>query len=439
MNIAVIGVGYVGLVSGVGFSEMGNSVICMDNNVEKIEKLNKGELTIYEPDLSFLLKRNVQRNCLFFTTNLKKAVQSSEIIFLALPTPPKVNGDVDLAYISEVIKQLSFLINAYKIIVIKSTVPVGTSEKAKEIISKITKFPFDVVSNPEFLREGIAINDFLKPDRVIIGTSSKRAEQIMINLYTPFVRQGNPIHIMDERSAEITKYAANSYLAMRITYMNEIANLCKRLEANIDHVRKGMGSDTRIGKDFLFPGVGYGGSCLPKDVQAFQKIAQNSDRELKILKAVSEVNDKQRILLVEKVKAYFNNNLSNKKIAIWGLSFKPNTDDIRESASLYTINALLEKGVKIIAFDPEAIEKTQFIYKDKIVFTSDCYEALKGVDALLILTEWSIFRIPDFGRMKKLMNRKVIFDGRNLYTLEQMRAQSYYYDSIGRKTIKNTE
>jgi UDPglucose 6-dehydrogenase len=435
MKIAVIGTGYVGLVSGTCFAETGNHVICVDNNAEKVNKLLNGELPIYEPGLELLFERNTRQGRLQFTTDLASAVKQSQIIFLALPTPPGEDGSADLSYVLGVASQLGKIIDEYKVIVDKSTVPVGTAEKVHAAIAAHAKVPFDVVSNPEFLREGVAVEDFLKPDRVVIGTSSQRAREIMQRLYEPYVRQGNPIIFMDERSAEMTKYAANSYLAMRISFMNEIANLCELVGADVDNVRKGMGSDKRIGPRFLFPGVGYGGSCFPKDVQALSLTARQYDYNFRILDAVMSVNYQQRHVLAEKIKDFYGNELSGKKIAVWGLAFKPNTDDIREAPALYIIEDLLKKGAVITAFDPEAMENTKKVLGDRISYAEDPYQALQGADALAIITEWSEFRNPDLEKMAAAMASKVIFDGRNLYSLDVMQQTGWYYASIGRRVI----
>lgn len=436
MNLAVIGTGYVGLVTGTCFAETGNNVICVDIDVSKVEKLRKGEITIFEPGLDVLFERNSKQGRLQFTTDVKEAVERAQIIFLALPTPPGEDGSADLSYIMGVAEQLSHLITDYKIIVDKSTVPVGTAEKVHAVIAKNTSETlFDVVSNPEFLREGVAVEDFLKPDRVVIGTNSEKARKLMKQLYEPFVRQGNPIYFMDERSAEMTKYAANSYLATRISFMNEIANLCEKVGANVDMVRIGMGSDSRIGKRFLFPGVGYGGSCFPKDVQALAKTARDFTYDFRILNAVMGVNDKQRYTLADKIKAYFGDDLSGRSIGIWGLAFKPNTDDIREAPALYTIETLLEAGAKVKAFDPEAMDNIRRYFGDRIELCKDQYEVLINADALAIITEWSVFRTPSFQVMKELMKHDVIFDGRNLYDLDAMAEHGFHYHSIGRESV----
>lgn len=435
MNIAVIGTGYVGLVTGTCFSEMGNNVICVDINEEKIRALGNGKLTIFEPDLDVLFERNVRHGRLTFTTNLKEAIDNSKVLFLALPTPEGEDGSADLSYVLNAAEDIGKIIDEYKVIIDKSTVPVGTAERVYEMVARHAKVEFDVVSNPEFLREGIAVEDFMKPDRVVVGTSSERAKKIMEQLYEPFVRQGNPILFMDERSAEMTKYAANSYLAARISFMNEVANLCELLGADVDMVRKGVGSDGRIGKRFLFPGIGYGGSCFPKDVKALAKAAEDVGYDMKILSSVIKVNERQRILMVKKMEDYFNGKLEGKKIAIWGISFKPNTDDIREAPSLYIINELLKKGAIVSVYDPEATENLRKTFRDRVEYGTEIYAPLSGADALMILTEWSVFRTPDFEKIASLMKRKVIFDGRNLYNIDQVSEHNFYYNSIGRKTV----
>ena len=437
MNIAVVGTGYVGLVTGTCFADTGNNVICVDNNIEKINKLNEGLLPIYEPHLDLLVKRNVDQKRLSFSTNLLEAVKKSKIIFLALPTPPEEDGSADLSYVLNVAHELGKIIDEYKVIVNKSTVPIKTAEKVKNAIKKNANVDFDVVSNPEFLREGFAIDDFKKPYRVVIGTSSEKAEKLMVELYQPFVRQGNPIMIMDEKSAELTKYAANSFLATKITFMNEIANYCEKVGADVDKVRKGIGTDARIGKSFLYPGIGYGGSCFPKDVLALKKAGKDIDYEFEIIDAVLSVNNKQKLSLVEKVINYFGDDLSNKTFALWGLAFKPETDDIREAPALYMIKALLKLGAKIISYDPEAMQNVKELIGDEIQYVDNSYEALRNVDALLIATEWSAFRNPDFDKMQKLMKSPIIFDGRNLYDLETMNSKSFFYQSIGRATVNN--
>ncbi len=437
MKLAVVGTGYVGLVTGTCFAEMGNHVVCIDIDADKVKRMQAGEVPIYEPDLDILFERNTAQGRLHFTTDLKEGIADAEIIFLALPTPPGGDGSADLSFVMDVARQLSGMITDYKIIVDKSTVPVGTAEKVHNILAeKLDPSLFDVVSNPEFLREGVAVDDFMKPDRVVVGTSSEKAREKMRRLYEPFVRQGNPIIFMDERSAEMTKYAANSYLAARITFMNEIANLCEKLGANVDMVRVGMGSDTRIGKRFLFPGVGYGGSCFPKDVQALAKAAAETDYDFRILNSVMQVNQDQKGVLVDKILRYFGGDIQGKNIAIWGLAFKPETDDIREAPAITIIRSLLEKGAKIKAFDPEAMDNIRKLFGDAIELVSNQYDALDGADALAIITEWGAFRNPDFEEMKKRMNKKVIFDGRNVFSLEIMEEQGFDYESIGRPVLR---
>ncbi len=437
MKIAVVGTGYVGLVSGTCFSETGNEVTCIDIDKSKVEKLRSKELTIYEPGLEVIFKRNVDAGRLHFTTDLKEGIKNAEIIFLALPTPPGADGSADLKYILGVAKDLSNLITDYKVIVDKSTVPVGTAEKVRDILAqKLSADHFDVVSNPEFLREGVAVDDFLKPDRIVIGTSSERAKEVMSRLYKPFVRQGNPIYFMDERSAEMTKYAANSYLAARISFMNEIANLCDRVGADVDKVRLGMGSDNRIGKRFLFPGVGYGGSCFPKDVQALEKTASDNEYDFKILKSVMEVNRKQKDVAFEKLFNFYDGKIKGKTIAVWGLAFKPNTDDIREAPALFLIDALLKAQAKVKVFDPEATENVKAIYNDKLEYGRNQYDVLDNCDALMIMTEWGVFRNPDFDFIKSQLGKGLLFDGRNLFDPHEMISKGFNYVSIGRPTNK---
>ena len=435
MNIAVVGTGYVGLVSGTCFAEMGNKVICVDINEQKVKQLQNGEVPIYEPQLELLFNRNIREERLFFTTSLADAIAEAEVIFLALPTPPGEDGSADLSYILGVADDLGKILDHYCIVVDKSTVPVGTAEKVNAAIAKNAKVEFDVVSNPEFLREGYAVDDFLKPDRVVIGTTSERAKKVMNDLYKPFTRQGNPIYFMDEKSAELTKYAANSFLATKISFMNEIANLCELLGADVDSVRIGIGSDSRIGKRFLFPGIGYGGSCFPKDVKALIKSSNDAQYDFQILKAVEEVNEKQKTILLPKIKKYFNNELKGKKIAVWGLAFKPNTDDIREAPAHYIIRDLINLGATIHAFDPEAMKTTEKVFKNEITYGNNYYEILENADALVIATEWSVFRNPDFDKIQSLLKNKVIFDGRNLFESEKLEELGFQYYSIGRKSI----
>jgi len=436
MKLAVVGTGYVGLVSGTCFAETGNQVVCIDIDAEKIEKMKNGHVPIYEPGLEAMFERNTKAGRLTFTTDLKEGIKDAEIIFLALPTPPGEDGSADLSYILGVANELSFIIKDYKVIVDKSTVPVGTAAKVTAaLVNNLDSDLFDVVSNPEFLREGVAVDDFMKPDRVVIGTNSEKATAIMKRLYEPFVRQGNPIIFMDEKSAEMTKYAANSFLATKISFMNEIANLCELTGADVDNVRIGIGTDTRIGKRFLFPGVGYGGSCFPKDVQALAKTANENNYDFKILNSVMEVNQLQKQILSTKILNYYNNNIEGKTFAIWGLAFKPNTDDIREAPALYIIENLLAKGAKVKAFDPEAMENVKGVFGDKITFLEDPYEALVDADALAIITEWQLFRTPSFKVIKELLKEPIIFDGRNLYDLERMKENGFHYESMGRQSI----
>ncbi|MBP9925478.1 MAG: UDP-glucose/GDP-mannose dehydrogenase family protein [Cyclobacteriaceae bacterium] len=435
MKIAVVGTGYVGLVTGTCFSETGNTVTCIDIDAEKVKKLNSGKITIYEPGLELLFERNLKQGRLSFTTDLKQGIANAQIIFLALPTPPGEDGSADLKYILGVAKDLGPLLKDYTIIVDKSTVPVGTADRVKENIAAGTSVEFDVVSNPEFLREGVAVDDFMKPERVVIGTSSARAKKIMETLYAPFVRQGNPLVFMDERSAELTKYAANSFLATKISFMNEIANLCELVGADVDSVRKGIGTDSRIGKRFLFPGIGYGGSCFPKDVQALAKSSSDVKYDFRILEAVMEVNEDQKTRLIPRIKDFYKGDLKGKVFAVWGLSFKPHTDDIREAPALYNIEELLNAGAIVKAHDPESMENVKRLLGDKIEFTDTPYDAAKGADAIFIATEWPEFRTPDFEKLIAGLKHKVIFDGRNLYDLAQMKELGFTYFSIGRETI----
>ena len=435
-KIAVIGTGYVGLVTGTCFAETGNQVICVDNNAAKVAMMRNGEIPIYEPHLDVLFERNIKANRLVFTTDLFEGIKDAEIIFLALPTPPGEDGSADLSYILGVAEELGKIITDYKVVVDKSTVPVGTAEKVRLAMAKNATVDFDVVSNPEFLREGFAVDDFMKPDRVVIGTSSDRAKKTMDQLYKPFVRQGNPIIFMDEKSAELTKYAANSFLATKITFMNEIANFCELVGADVDKVRIGIGSDERIGKRFLFPGIGYGGSCFPKDVQALVKSGNEYNFSFEILKSVMTVNEEQKTVIIPKIKNFFRGDLKGKKIALWGLAFKPDTDDIREAPALYIIDALVDAGATITAFDPEAMPNVQGVIGDKITYASNEYEALENADALVVCTEWGIFRNPDFDKIANLLKDKVIFDGRNLFDLNEMNERGFYYSSIGRSIVE---
>ncbi len=434
-KIAVVGTGYVGLVTGTCFAETGNHVVCVDIDAKKVERMRNGEIPIYEPHLDVLFERNIKANRLSFTTNLEEGIKDAEIIFLALPTPPGEDGSADLRYILGVADDLGKILTDYKVIVDKSTVPVGTAEKVHAAIAKNATVEFDVVSNPEFLREGFAVDDFMKPDRVVIGTSSERAEKVMEQLYKPFVRQGNPIIFMDEKSAELTKYAANSFLATKITFMNEIANFCELVGADVDKVRIGIGSDDRIGKRFLFPGIGYGGSCFPKDVQALVNSGNENGFSFEILKAVMNVNEEQKTVLFPKMLNFFRGDLKGKKIALWGLAFKPDTDDIREAPALYMIDALVNAGASVCAYDPEAMKNVQGLIGDKITYAENEYTALENADALLICTEWGVFRNPDFDQIGSLLKDKVIFDGRNLFEVQEMNEKGFYYSSIGRTAI----
>lgn len=435
MNIAVVGTGYVGLVTGTCFAETGNNVICVDIDKEKVEKMKSGVVPIYEPHLDTLFERNIKAGRLKFTTDLLSGIESAQIIFLALPTPPGEDGSADLSYVLGVASELGKIIKNYKVIVDKSTVPVGTAEKVHAAVAKNAMVDFDIVSNPEFLREGFAVDDFMKPDRVVVGTSSAKARNLMEELYKPFVRSGNPIIFMDEKSAELTKYAANAFLATKITFMNEIANFCEKVGADVDMVRIGIGSDARIGKRFLFPGIGYGGSCFPKDVSALHKSGKDFGYDFGIINEVMRVNEKQKLRLIEKVKKHFNNELKGKHFAMWGLAFKPDTDDIREAPALYMIDELINAGATVSVFDPEAMPNVKKVVGDKIKYAEDEYVTLEGADALLIATEWSEFRTPDFTKIASLLKSKLIFDGRNLYDLNTMKKNGFIYHSIGRETI----
>ncbi len=436
MKIAVVGTGYVGLVSGTCFAETGNHVTCIDIDEKKVAKLKNKQITIYEPGLEVLFERNVRQGRLDFTTDLAEGIKDAKIIFLALPTPPGEDGSADLKYVLKVAEDLGPLLEDFTVIVDKSTVPVGTAEKVTAKIRETAKVDFEVVSNPEFLREGVAVEDFMKPDRVVVGAESEKSIKLMEQLYAPYVRQGNPVIFMDVRSAELTKYAANSFLATKITFMNEIANMCELLGADVDKVRKGIGTDARIGKRFLFAGIGYGGSCFPKDVQALAKSATEVNYDFKILNSVMDINAGQKQKMIAPLMAYFGGDLSGKTIAVWGLAFKPYTDDIREAPALENIKILLDAGAQVKAYDPEAMENVKEQYDYNIQFAKDEYEALEGADALMIMTEWPIFRTPEFDRMKKALKNHVIFDGRNLYELNQMEEQGFEYYSIGRRTVK---
>lgn len=439
MKLSVIGTGYVGLVTGTCFADSGNHVICVDNNPAKLEVLRRGEVPIYEPGLEVLFKRAIREKRISFTDSLEDAVKGSDIIFLCLPTPPGADGQADLTSVLQVAEQIGDLIDEYKVIVNKSTVPVGTADKVRAVIEARTSVPFDVVSNPEFLREGAAVPDFQKPERVVVGASSERAAQLMRELYEPFVRSGNPIIIMDERSSEMTKYAANGFLATKITFMNEIANICERVGADVDSVRRGIGSDSRIGKRFLFAGIGYGGSCFPKDVQALHFTARENEYDFRILDSVMKVNDDQKLSIVEKIKKHYDNQVEGLTFGVWGLTFKPETDDIREAPSLYIIRDLIEMGVKIKAYDPEGratfAEAVGKEISDQVDYVEDQTAALDGSDALIICTEWNEFRRPDFDKFRTLLKKPVIFDGRNLYDLDRMEALGVTYYSVGRRIV----
>jgi len=435
MKIAVVGTGYVGLVTGTCLAETGNQVICVDINEQKVNMMKEGQLPIYEPGLEILFQRNISEDRLQFTTNLADAIADAKIIFLALPTPPGGDGSADLSYVLGAAKDIARLVKDYKVIVTKSTVPVGTADKVKAVLNENTTVECAVVSNPEFLREGVAVDDFMKPDRVVVGTMDERARKLMAELYAPYVRQGNPVIFMDERSSELTKYAANSFLATKISFMNEVANLCELVGADVDMVRRGIGADDRIGKRFLFSGIGYGGSCFPKDVQALAKSAEENKYDFKILNAVMDVNGIQKKILVKKLRDYYKEGLKGKKFALWGLAFKPETDDIREAPSLYIIDELLKNGAEVVAFDPAGMPNVKKLLGDKISYAAGRYEALDGADALLIITEWSVFRTPDFDLIKEKLKAPVIFDGRNLYDLERVKECGFYYNSIGRKVV----
>ncbi len=440
MKISVIGTGYVGLVSGTCFAESGNEVICIDINADKVKKMKNGQIPIYEPGLEALFHRNIKANRLQFSTDLQKGVQHGEIIFLALPTPEDEDGSADLSYVMGVAEKIGEILekseaNNYKIIVNKSTVPVGTAEKVTDVIKSKTSKEFDVVSNPEFLREGFAVDDFMKPERVVIGTESPKAQETMKRLYAPFVRSGNPILMMDQRSSEITKYASNSFLAMKITFMNEIANFAERVGADVDKIRIGMGTDSRIGKRFLFPGIGYGGSCFPKDVKALYKTGKDHNYDFKLLESVINVNEKQRRSLIPKVLRQFDNNLQGKKIAMWGLAFKPETDDIREAPALYMIQDLLDAGADLHVFDPEAMDNIRNKFGDQLSYGKNMYEVVNDANALIVSTEWNVFRSPDLNKVKELMKNPVVFDGRNVYQSDEMAQNGFTYYSVGRKAV----
>ena len=434
MKVCVIGTGYVGLVAGTCLAEMGNNVICVDNDLKKLEQLEQGIVPIYEPGLEELIKVNVAENRLSFTNDLKSAVQNSLVCFIAVGTPQGEDGSADLKYVYQVAESIGEAINGYKVIVDKSTVPVGTAEKVTEIIKSKTNEEFDVVSNPEFLKQGAAVDDFLKPDRVVIGSNSHRATEIMQDLYSPFLRTGNPVIIMDVKSAEMTKYAANSFLAVKISYANEIANICEKVGANAEMVRIGMCSDKRIGSQFLFPGLGYGGSCFPKDVKALLKTAKDNNCDYQLLQAADDVNKRQRQIFIQKILKRFGENLAGMTFAIWGLAFKPKTNDMREAPAITIINALLKRGAKIQAYDPKAFDCAQFYFGDKITYSKSAYDALSGADCMLLLTEWNEFRRPDFDKIKELLKNPIIFDGRNQYNAERLKQRGFEYYCVGRNS-----
>lgn len=438
MKVAVIGTGYVGLVTGTCFAEMGNTVRCVDIDQAKVDSLKRGMVTIYEPGLEEIFKQNIEQGRLHFTTSLKQGISGAEVIFLALPTPPGADGAADLSFVLGVADELGPLLKEYVVIVDKSTVPVGTAERVRERISRTTKTLFDVVSNPEFLREGCAVNDFMQPDRIVVGTGSKRAQKVMAELYEPFTRQGSPLMFMSERSAEITKYAANTFIAMKISFMNEISNLCERLGADVDSVRDGIGADERIGKKYLQAGIGYGGSCFPKDVEALQHIAHENEFDFRLVQAVNQVNARQKQHLVNKINAYYKGKIEGKTFALWGLAFKPETDDVREAPALEIIRGLTAAGAHVKAYDPEAMPNVKKFHADipNLSFAKNEYDALKDADALIIATEWGMFKEPDFAKMKKLLKAPTIFDGRNLYNTESMQKTGFYYNSIGRKVVE---
>lgn len=436
MKISVIGTGYVGLVAGTCLAEMGNDVVCVDNNIEKIKQLREGKVPIYEPGLEELIKINILENRLSFTDDLDYAIKNSLICFIAVGTPQGEDGSCDLTAVFKVAESIAKSMNEYKVIVNKSTVPVGTAQKVKEIISAITPYQFDVVSNPEFLKQGAAVDDFLKPDRVIIGSNSQKATEIMQEVYSPFLRTGNPVIVMDIESAEMSKYASNSFLAAKISFINEMANICEKVGADIEQVRIGMSTDKRIGGQFLFPGLGYGGSCFPKDVKALVRVAEDNGFEASILSAVDKVNKDQRNLFINRIMAYYNNDIKGKTFALWGLAFKPRTNDMRESPAIAIVNALLQKGAVIKAYDPKAMEEARSILGDIIKYSQSSYEALEGADAMILATEWNEFRRPDFDKIKKLLKKPVIFDGRNQYDPKRMKDRGFDYFSIGKMPIK---
>lgn len=435
MNIAIVGTGYVGLVTGTCLADFGNHVVCVDIDQKKVDMMRNGQVPIYEPGLEEVFSRNVKAQRIEFTTDIQDALNHSDVIFLALPTPPGEDGSADLSYVIGVAEKIGELMTSYKVIVNKSTVPVGTADRVREVISSKTTIDFDVVSNPEFLREGYAVQDFMQPSRVIVGTSSEKALEIMNRIYKPLTEDGIPVIAMDEKSSELTKYAANSFLATKITFMNEVANFCELVGADVDKVRLGMGSDDRIGNRFLFPGIGYGGSCFPKDVKALVKSGKQENYQFKVLEAVEEVNQDQKIILIPAIKEYFKGNLKGKRIALWGLSFKENTDDIREASSLDMIEELLREGASIVAYDSAAMENVKQVLGDKISYGEDMYAVLEDADALLIATEWSEFRNPKFEIIADKLKNKAIFDGRNLYEPKRLEEKGFFYKSIGRQTV----
>ena len=439
MRISVIGTGYVGLVAGACLADMGNNVICIDNNLEKLKQLEAGSIPIYEPGLEELVKSNVLENRLAFSSDLDTAVKESEVCFIAVGTPQGEDGSCDLQYVLKVAEQIAKAMNGYKVIVDKSTVPVGTAEKVTALIKANTIYPFDVVSNPEFLKQGNAVDDFLHPDRVVIGSNSDKATAIMQEIYSPFFRTGNRVVVMDVKSAEMTKYAANSFLATKISFMNEIANLCEKVGADAEMVRVGITTDSRIGNKFLFPGLGYGGSCFPKDVKALIKTGNENNCDMAIISAADNTNKKQRSLFIEKITKRFGQNLTGVNFAVWGLAFKPKTDDMREAPAITIINELLAMGAKVKAFDPKAVESAKFHFADRITYSKNAYEALEGADALLLLTEWNEFRRPDFEKVKSLMNKPIIFDGRNQYNMERMIEKGFEYQQIGKISAKSQD
>ena len=433
MQITVIGTGYVGLVAGACLADMGNDVICIDNNLEKLEQLKNGIIPIYEPGLEELVKSNVMENRLSFSSDIDSAVKQSQVCFIAVGTPQGEDGSADLQYVFQVAESIAKSMNGYKVIVDKSTVPVGTAEKVTNIIKENTTHPFDVVSNPEFLKQGNAVDDFLHPDRVIIGSNSDKATLIMQEIYSPFFRTGNRVIVMDVKSAEMTKYAANSFLATKISFMNEIANLCEKVGADAEMVRVGISTDSRIGNKFLFPGLGYGGSCFPKDVKALIKTGLENGMDMSIISAADNINKKQRKLFIEKITKHFGNDLSGKTFAVWGLAFKPKTNDMREAPAITIINALLDMGARVKGFDPKAMESAKFIFKDRITYSKNAYDTIENADALLLLTEWNEFRRPDFDKVKSLMKTSIIFDGRNQYNSVRLEEKGFEYYQIGRK------